>query len=195
VVGNPSGIGQVKRDLGELIQALGVVGGGGSPNELRSDAGIMVQVGVEETLSRHVDLLTQEHIRVSIGVAASTTATSAFSFDEDVYVQNIGVFGTVTPANLEGSWLTITNPAIATRGLIYLTLPANELIFVGGMVILMGGDNVLSFNENVAGVALPLFVRAGSDFNYSVRADAVGGVTMVLMITVTRTPKGVPIPH
>ncbi len=194
MVGTPSGIGQARRDLGALINALGVVGGGGSPNELRSDVGIQVQVGVEETLSRHIDLLTWESILSSRAPGVNATSALTFSFPEDVYVIDMNMWGVVTPANLEGASLLLHDPTSTPRQAIYLTTPAQETLFTGNFAPGVG-VTAISHSANLVQNVLPIFVPAGTDFIYSVTADAVGGVTLALVTTVVRCPKGVPIPH
>ena len=114
MVGVPSGIGQVKRDLGALIEALGIVGGGGSPNELRSDAGVMVGIGVEETLKRHQDLITQQADLITISTAINTTGVNTFSFPEDHYIQSFAI-GLSVGLPADAVWWQLTaRPQVGT---------------------------------------------------------------------------------
>lgn len=193
MAGIPSRLAEIGRDLGAMALALRTRGGGGSASELRSDAGIFFQYGIEETLKRHVDLMTWENILVDQNVAVGQSTDAVFSFEEDVYVLAMEMWARGNPANLEGASLTVADPASASGQGIYLTTPAVEVIF-SGFVIAMG-FNALASYPNMLQNVLPLFVPAGSDFTFRVDADAVGSVRCDLTLTVARCPKGVEIPH
>ncbi len=198
VAGTPSEIGEIKRDLGAIIQALGIVGGGGSPNELRSDVGVQVEVGVEETLSRHPDLLTWETINTNaIAGAADTTATAAaFSFAEDTFIGAVTLAVTASPANVAWMALTAHDPASGTARQIIAFVDSTELITLTGGSIQMQNAPIIALNQPALTTAhFPMFVKAGVDFRLEIRSNAGGGFTGQLYMTITRTPKGVPIPH
>jgi len=190
VVGVPSGIGQIKRDLGALIEALGIVGGGGSPNELRSDAGVMVGVGVEETLKRHVDLFNQDVEQIEAVAAASTTANTAFSFTEDHYLLGIQ-FSTTDIARMEYAMLTAQPQGQSELIMIAHTLLADVLSFTGAP----GQTGKSSLATMDGGFTFPLFGKAETDYLLSVRANAIGGVTGRMQIYRVTAPKGVEIAH
>lgn len=175
--------------------ALRSVGGGGSASELRSDAGIFFGFGVEETLSRHLDLLTMETIIKQVAPTVGASGALIFSFPEDVYILAVEVYGKTTPANLQGAFLTVADPSSTSAMGIYLTTPSEETIFGGNFTLPLVAITALSHNANLCQPVFPMFVKAGFDFTFGATADAVGGCSMALDLLIARTPKGVPIPH
>lgn len=192
--GITSRIAEARRDLGAMATALGVVGGGGSPNEMRSDAGIMLGMGVEETLTRHIDLLTAETVSVNATALVNDQGITTFSFAQDHYIQNIQVGGVTTPANMLFVALTQLRFAAGVSNVIYFSDSSDEIIFSAGNLP-MTALNILSLSPNTLPLTYPIFGLAETDYTFRARADAVGGVVMAIFMTVTRAPKGVPIPH
>lgn len=162
---------------------------------MRSDGGIFIGYGVEETLKRHTDLLTWEIIAVSMVRAVGSAGASTFSFPEDVYILDMGIYCSATPANLLGASIQITDPSGTNFQPIYITTPSEELIFPAGMIVPLGVANAISFNANAQASKLPMFMPTGTDVQVRAAADAVGGVSVIFVMTVARCPKGVEIPH
>lgn len=188
--GTPSSIAQVKRDLGAISSALGTVGGGGSPNELRSDLGIQVGVGVEETLKRHVDLINSDVEDVTASpVAGNATTASVFSFPEDHYILGVGmVANDVT--RLKYGVLSVRPQGQSEEAMICHTLLAD---FQGFDSLPMGSNQFLVTMDG--GFTFPLFGRAETDYTWAVRSEAAGGVIGTLSIYRVRAPQGVEIAH
>jgi len=196
LAGIPSRVAEARRDLGAMATALGVVGGGGSPNEMRSDAGIMLGMGVEETLKRHVDLLTWEQVFATCTVPALNTTTigSAISFPEDVYILNLSMWSESNPANFVWGAFMMRDPASTNSNLIYFGEAADLRTLVAGEIdfIIAGAQGIL---VPATQAPLPLFVRQGIDFRIKCRSGGGGGTVVFMMLTVARCPKGVEIPH
>ena len=191
VVGTPSEIGEIKRDLGALISALGIVGGGGSPNELRSDVGVQVQVGVEETLKRHVDLINADVELVTASAAVlNTTAQNFFSFPEDHYFMGFDFAAPTNPGNVDWMALFLIPQGQNQRLLLGHTVLANRQTFTG----ITGTDDYFLPVAN-RGVTFPLFVRAQTDYFLFIRSGAGGGFDAELSVYRIHAPQGVEIAH
>ncbi len=189
MAGLPSRIAEIRRDLSAIVSALGGVGGGGSPNELRSDAGVMVTVGVDETLKRHVDLMDQDVELIALASpGADTTVSATFSFAEDTYIQGLMFRGSITPANFVFGTVVLRPQNQTARMMICHTLLADRVTFVG----LTEADDIFLPQYDVP---FPLFVKQDTDIIYQVRSGAGGGVTTDLSVYRTSAPKGVEIPH
>jgi len=180
--------GDIFRDIGAMVTALDVRGGGGSPKELRSDAGIFVQYGIEETLKRHPELI---EVDVSVNQlspgAADTTQNTAFSFPEDHYILGFS-FQSSSAANMLWGVLEAVPQGQADRVTLGFTLLADRQTFVG----LPGDDDV--FPPTVL-CALPLFGRAQTDYNLTTRSSAGGASNLAVHIYRVQAPQGVEIAH
>lgn len=185
--------GDIFRDLGPLVSALDVRGGGGSPKELRSDAGVMVQVGIEETLKRHPELIVQQVDQIFLSIAIATTASTTFSFPQDHYIQMVSVGMSVgVAADFEWFQLTAGDPAgtFDTQLLYGLAADMDDLANAMGW----GTTAVTSVATPRNTVPFPIFGRANTDYIFSVRGLAVATVFRV-MIYHTEAPQGVEIAH
>jgi len=182
--------GDVFRDLGALSDVLDLRGGGGSPKEVRSDAGIFVQYDLAAILSRHADLVDQdvETLQIAIG-GANATSSGVFSFSEDHYLQAVEWTSSANPANFLFGVLRLT-PTIQTDSiLIAFTQLADRITFIG----LPGSDDY--FEPHLPGVGLPLFVRAATDYVFTARSGAGGGTTVNINVFRSQAPQGVEIAH
>lgn len=188
--GIPSRIAEAKRDLGAMASALGVVGGGGSPSEMRSDGGIFIGMGVEETLKRHIDLMNVdvENI-VTVASGAGVTNTTIFSFPEDHYILAIA-FSTSNIARQTYQVLSVQPQGQSEEILIAHTLLADGLAFDGATAFVVAQSLV----QMDGGVNFPLFGKAATDYAHTVRAE-VGQMTGTLSVYRVRAPKGVEIAH
>jgi len=177
-----------------MAVALASRGGGGSASELRSDAGIFFGYGVEETLKRHIDLMTQETIIVSRPWTAQNTSTTTFSFAQDHYIQDIVAIVTADPANLEWLQLTALDPAGAITQSLLFGEVGNLIVPVSGSPDI-GGAFALAVMIPPLITTFPRFGKRQLDYTFHVRGDAAGTGTARLVMSVTRCPEGVEIPH
>lgn len=190
MAGVPSRLAEIKRDLGAMAVALASRGGGGSASELRSDAGIFFGYGVEETLSRHVDLIDQDvEIVTNVVVGANATRSDAFSFPEDHYIQSLDFFVTSLPANLNYVALT-ARPQNQTQ---VVLLAFSKLADLQNFPGLPGPDDL--FVPILSGMSFPHFMRANTDYTLTTRSNAGGSVTMTMNILRSMAPQGVRIAH
>ena len=193
MAGIPSRAAEIKRDLGPMADALASRGGGGSASELRSDAGIFFQYGVEETLKRHSDLITVDATRVSISPLVSAVATAVFSFPNDHYVLGMALIGVITPGNMESFIVEAAPFGDPNSGLIAAGIAANFVAFPNAVAV--SGVTMLGYANYDAFVTLPLFGRRETDYRITFRADAVGGCRFDALFYTVEAPQGVEIAH
>lgn len=178
-----------------MATALGSVGGGGSASELRSDAGIFFQYGVEESLKRDPALFTQITDQVIVAVPALSTTTSViFSIPEDHYVLAISALPSSNPANFEwASLLRLETLGTMSSLLFFCDAAAMRTLVAGVIPVFAGGLAVLP--NLVTDSPCPLFSKQQVDYRMTARSTVGGAVTVALYITTARCPKGVEIPH
>jgi hypothetical protein len=189
--GIPSREGQVFRDLGAAASALAVRGGGGSPKELRSDAGIFLQYPVGEILKRHTDLIDVDVIESSVAVAgANSTGSAAVSFDGDHFILGLNFQASANPANVVWIALTALPWGQSEISMIGYGLLADRITFTG----ISGADDYFpTVTPHLS--ALPLFGRAETDYRIWCRTGAGGGATALVSIYRVIAPDGVEIAH
>jgi len=172
-----------------MIPALDVRGGGGSPKELRSDAGVMVEYGIEETLKRHAELIIQDVSSNDTSVAgANTTGSIAFSFAQDHYIMGLTFTSATLPANVLFMLLELIPQNQTQRVVIAFTELADRITFTG-----VAGDDDVFVPHRL--VDFPLFVRAQTDYFFSIRSGAGGGVACTIDLLRVEAPQGVEIAH
>lgn len=182
--------GDIFRDLGAMISAFDVRGGGGSPKELRSDAGVMVQYDIGETLRRHSELIVQDVTINSINAAAANTFNlTTFSFAQDHYIMGLDFSVGTNPANLDWMVLSVIPQGQAETLIMAHTFLADRLTFTG----LPGTDD--HYTPHLDQVQLPLFGRAQTDYQLGIRSNGVGAVTGTVAIYRVEAPQGVEIAH
>jgi len=189
--GVPSRLAEIKRDLGAMAAALASRGGGGSASELRSDAGIFFGYGVEETLSRHIDLADIDVIEVNGSPGAlNTTVNVTFSFPEDHYILAVMFRAGTNPANFALGALTV-RPQPQSEIILVAHTDIGQRITMTGIALV---DDIFIPLPN-PGTTFPLFGLAETDYTFYMRSGAGGGGSFKLVVYRITCPKGVRIPH
>jgi len=183
--------GDIFRDLGAMSDAFDLRGGGGSPKELRSDAGVMTTYDTSEILKRHVELMFADVTNNQIAATpANTSNSTTFSFGEDHYLLGVAFESGVNPANFAYGVLSAEPTPGAGSIIVCHALLADRVTFTG-----LAGDNDDWFFPQRTFVPIPFFMPAEADYTFHLRSGAGGAVTSACRIYRVEAPKGVPIAH